>query len=183
MKKTRIRIVEKTVITRDDAESLVNEIAITENRRRVLNAECDDKILAIRESYGPALESCSEALKTKSALVQAWAEANPEEFKSRKSVEFPAGKVGFRTGTPKLKTATGWTFARVLEKLQSLAWGAAFVRVKQEIDKETIIAQVAQGLITPAELRAVGCKVDQDESFFIESDLTPFSNRITEEAA
>jgi len=183
MKKTRIRIVEKTAITRDDAEGLVNEIAITENRRRVLNAECDDKILAIRESYGPAIENCAEALKTKSALVQAWAEANPEEFKSRKSVEFPAGKVGFRTGTPKLKTATGWTFARVLEKLQSLKWGAAFVRVKSEVDKEGIIAAYSADSFTPAELREIGCKVDQDESFFIEPDLTPFSNRITEEAA
>ena len=183
MKKTRIRIVEKTVITRDDAESLINEIAITENRRRVLNAECDDKILAIRESYGPALESCSEALKTKSALVQAWAEANPQEFTVRKSVEFPAGKVGFRTGTPKLKTLAGWTFARVLEKLQAIAWGAEFVRVKAEVDKEGIIAQVSQGNLQPAELREIGVKVDQDESFFIEPDLTPFSNRITEEAA
>ena len=181
MKKTRIRIVEK--ITRDEAEGYVNEVALAENRRRVLNAEMDEKILAIRERYGPDLEICSEHLKNLSLLLQTWAEANPQEFANKKSVEFPAGKVGFRTGTPKLKTVTGWTFARVLEKLQSLKWGAAFVRVKTEVDKEGIIAQVGQGLLQPAELREIGVKVEQDESFFIEPDLTPFSNRVTQEAA
>lgn len=183
MKKTRIRIVERTAVTREEVESLINEIACIENRRRQLNAEQDAQILAIREQVGPALDMCAQDLKTKSALVQAWAEANPQEFGNKKSVEFPAGKIGFRTGMPKLKCITGWTFARVLEKLLSLPWGAGFVRVKQEIDKEALIAAQTQSTLSPAELREVGVKIDQEESFFIEPDLTPFSKRITEEAA
>ena len=135
MKKTRIRIVEKNAVTREEAESLVNEIAITENRRRFLTVEMEEKILAIRESYTPVLDTCAESLTRMSALVQAWAEANPAAFTPKKSVEFPAGKVGFRTGTPKLKTLAGWTLNRVLDKLNSLPWGAAFVRTKSEVDK------------------------------------------------
>ena len=182
-KKTRIRIVEKTSITREQVEGLVNDIALTENRRRVINAALDKKILALREGAAPELDMCSDTIQTASALVQAWAEANPQEFVARKSVEFPAGKVGFRTGTPKLKTLTGWTFARVLEKLQGLAWGAAFVRIKSEVDKEGIIAAYSGQSLQPAELREIGVKVEQDEAFFIEPDLTPFSNRVTQEAA
>ena len=183
MKKTRIRIVEKNAVTRDEAESLVNDIALTENRRRILTAEMDEKILAIRENYAPALDTCAESLTHMTALVQAWAEANPSAFAPKKSVEFPAGKVGFRTGTPKLKTLAGWTLARVLDKLNSLPWGAAFVRVKSEVDKEAILAQHSQGNFQPAELREIGCKIEQDESFFIEPDLTPFAKRINQEAA
>lgn len=183
MKKTRIRVVEKNAVTRDEVETLINEIACIENNRRQLTAKMDAEILAIREQCGPNLDKYAEDIKVKTALVQAWAEANPSEFGNRKSIEFPAGKVGFRTGTPKLKTITGWTFARVLEKLLSLPWGAEFVRVKQEVDKEAILAQHSQGTFSQDELRSIGCKVEQDEAFFIEPDLTPFSSRITEEAA
>jgi phage host-nuclease inhibitor protein Gam len=182
MKKTRIRITEKS-ISREEAELLVNEIALAENNRRSLNAEMDARILAIRDAYTPVLDECAEEIKTKSSLVQAWAEANPEEFAKKKSVEFYAGKIGFRTGTPKLKTLAGWTFARVLEKLQTLAWGHAFVRVKSEVDKEAIIAHHAQGNFQPTELREIGCKIDQDESFFIEPDLSAVAQRITQGAA
>lgn len=136
-----------------------------------------------RNGYTPALDQCGADIKTKSALVQAWAEANPDEFSKKKHVDFFAGKVGFRTGTPKLKCVTGWTFNRVLEKLQSLAWGHAFVRVKSEVDKEAIIAGHAQGTFQPAELREIGVKVEQDEAFFIEPNLAVIQDRLVKEAA
>lgn len=182
-KKPRIRSTEQIIVTREEAELLVNDIALAENRRRALNAEMDEKILAIRESYTPALDQCSSDIKAKSVIVQAWAESAPEEFAKKKHVKFYAGAVGFRTGTPKLKTLSGWTFARVLEKLQSLAWGAAFVRVKSEVDKEGLIAQVSQGILQPAELREIGVKVEQDEAFYIEPDLTVIQDRLSQEAA
>lgn len=183
MKKPRIRILEKTSITREAVETLVNEIAVMENRRRLINSTMDAQILKIREQHGPELDIIADDLKTKSALVQAWAEANPGEFSTRKSIEFPAGKIGFRTGTPKLKTLPGWTFARVLEKLLAVSWGMAWVRVKQEVDKEGIIASFASGTLQPAELREIGVNVEQDEAFFIEPDLTAAEQRITTQAA
>jgi phage host-nuclease inhibitor protein Gam len=176
--KSRIKIPEKS-ISREEVESLVNEIAQSVNNQRKLSAEMDHQILAIREAYGPDIDQCAMEIKTKSLLVQSWAEANPDEFAKRKTVEFPAGKVGFRTGTPKLKTLSGWTFPRALEKLKSLAWGMAFVRVKEELDKEGLIAASNQGTIAASELREAGVKVDQDESFFIEPDLTAFDSRVS----
>jgi phage host-nuclease inhibitor protein Gam len=183
MKKTRIRSIEKTIVSREEAESFVNDIALSENRRRVLAAEMDDKILAIREAYTPALDQCGADIKTKSALVQAWAEANPDEFSKKKHVDFFAGKVGFRTGTPKLKCVTGWTFARVLEKLLSVKWGLAWVRVKEEIDKEGIIASFSNGTLQPGDLREIGVKIEQDEAFFIEPNLAIIQDRLVREAA
>lgn len=183
MKKTRIKNTLPVTVTRDEAELLVNEIALSENRRRFLSTECDAKILAIRESYAPALEQCAAEIKSKSALVQVWAEAHRDQFLKPKHVEFYGGKVGYRTGTPKLKTLSGWTLARVLEKLLSLPWGRAFVRVKEEIDKESLIAQFSAGLIQSAELKEIGVQVDQDEAFYIEPDLTAVKDRLTQEAA
>lgn len=178
--KTRIK---PATITRNDAERLVNEIATEEANRRQLASEMDEQILALRALYGPQIDAHAASLKAKTQLVQAWADANPDEFSKRKSVDFPAGRIGYRTGTPKLKCLAGHTFAKILDKLLSLPWGEAFVRVKSEVDKEGIIAQVAQGNLQPAELREIGVKVEQDETFFVEPDLSKFENRITQEAA
>lgn len=181
MSKTRIKAALAS-ISRDEVEAIVNEIALAENNRRVAAAAMDEEILAVRERYAPELEECGQFIKEKSAVVQAWAEAHPEEFEKRKSVVFPAGTVGFRTGTPKAKTLSGFTWDRVLEKLLALPWGRDFVRVTEEVDKAELIAAHQQSRLSPQELREAGVRVAQDESFFIEPDLTAVQNRVKEAA-
>jgi phage host-nuclease inhibitor protein Gam len=177
--KTRIKSNTRT-ITREEAEALVNEIAHAENRRRFISATVDEKTLAIREKYAPDLDATAATIKANSALVQAWAEANPEEFGKKKSLVFAAGTIGFRTGTPKAKTRAGFTWSRVLEKLKALEWGFAFIRITEDVAKDEIIAAATQARLTPADLGQIGVDVVQDESFFIEPDLTALNERITE---
>lgn len=176
--KTRIKSTTRT-ITREEAETLVHEIALAENRRRFIAATVDEKTLAIREKYAPDLEATAASIKANSALVQAWAEANPDEFGKKKSLAFTSGTVGFRTGTPKAKTRTGFTWSRVLEKLKTLEWGFAFIRVTEEVAKDELIAATTQARLTPNELAQIGVDVVQDESFFIEPDLSAINERFT----
>jgi phage host-nuclease inhibitor protein Gam len=183
MKKTRIRSSKQEVITREQAEMYVTKLAIETNCQRSLTAKQDAEILAIREKYESDLWVSEESIKIYSDKVQLWAEQNPDEFAKKKSVDFSAGKVGFRTGTPKLKAISGLTLAGALNILKSLSWGRAFVRVKEELDKESILAQFSQGNLSKKELLEIGCKVEQEETFFIEPDLTPFENRVSKEAA
>lgn len=169
-------------VTRETAERIVREIAELSLEERELKNELDRSILAAREKCGPRLNQIAETVKEKAALVQAWAESDPEAFGKIKSFRFPAGKVGFRTGTPKLKTLAGWTFARVLDKLKELPWGAAFVRIKEEIDKEGMLNAYASQTLSESEIRSVGTRVVQEESFFIEPDLSVVENTVKEAA-
>lgn len=180
MSKTRIK--STSSLTRADAERIVARIAEISAIKRQYIADTDAEILKIRERYAAQIDAIDAEIKTQTALVQAWAEANHPEFGNRKSLEFPAGKIGFRTGQPKLKTLTGWTFARVLQTLAAVPWGRAFVRVKEEVDKEGLIAAHQTASLAPGQLREIGCRVDQDEAFFIEPDLTAIENRLTTEA-
>lgn len=169
-------------LTRAEVEALVADIAKAANEKRAMTATIDAKVLEIRGAYEGALAETDTEIKTKSALVQAWAEANPEAFGKLKSIRMPFGTIGFRTGTPKLKTLSGFTFVRVLQRLLELAWGRAYVRVVEEIDREGLIAAVRQGSLTDSELREAGCRVAQDESFFIEPDLSAIEQRLTNAA-
>ncbi|GAB4180074.1 MAG: hypothetical protein Fur0032_20900 [Terrimicrobiaceae bacterium] len=165
-------------VSREEAERLVNDIALTVANKRRISAELDEQLLALKERYVPQIQECDEVIKANSQLVQIWADANPEEFTKRKSYVFPGGTVGYRTGTPKAKTLTGFTWARVLEKLLALPWGRAFIRVTEDVAKDELIAAHSQGRIADSELREAGFRITQEESFFIEPDLTSLETRI-----
>jgi phage host-nuclease inhibitor protein Gam len=180
---TKLRIKKAAeAVTRETAERLVREIAELTLEERERKNEIDAAILAAKERHAARLAEIAELVRDKTELVQAWAEGSPADFGKAKSMAFPAGRVGFRTGTPKLKTLAGWTFARVLDKLKSLPWGAAFVRVKEETDKEGILSAYAARTLSDGELREVGCRVVQEESFYIEPDLATVGTRIQEAA-
>lgn len=165
-------------LTRVEVESLVNDIANAMNNRRRIVAEADKAKLEIDESIAGSLILIDEAVKIKTAKCQAWAEANDAEFGKLKSIKFPSGIIGFRTGTPKLKLLNrSWTWEKVLEAVQ--LWLPNFIRSKPEVDKEAIIAQ-ANDL---AEfLPKCGVKVAQDEGFYIEPNLSVFETRAKEAA-
>ena len=169
-------------LTRADVETLVADIATSANAKRAINAQIDEQILVIRKAHEAELAATDAEIKNKSALVQSWAEANPEAFGKLKSIKLAFGTIGFRTGTPKLKTLSGWTFSRVLARLVSLPWGRPYVRVTEEIDREALIADSRCFALTDAQLREAGCRVAQDESFFIEPDLAALEQRLTNAA-
>lgn len=174
MSKSRIKINLPTITTRDEAEFVMNELALAENNRRKLLAIRDGQVLAINSKYEAGIAACAEQVKEKSDLLRAWAETYPEAFpKNRKSIEFVAGTLGFRTGTPKLTLLSrAWTWEKVLA--EAMHYIPNFIRSKPELDKEAIIAQREE--LSDA-LPKIGVKVTQAESFFVEPALTDTAAR------
>jgi phage host-nuclease inhibitor protein Gam len=160
-------------ITRDDASRLVHEIAELTVEERDHKNEMDAAILAIREKYSARLNEIKSEVSEKTSLVQVWAQANPEAFGKLRSLQFDAGRVGYRTGTPKLKLLNRkWTWESCLAAVQKIL--PSFIRNKPEIDKESIINQREE---LAEYLPLVGMKIEQDETFFIEPDLSKFGTR------
>ena len=171
MTKQRIKIALPTITSRDDAEAVMNELANTANNKRLLTARLDKAVLKLQEEAAPAIALCDEAIKEKSDLLRAWAEANPGQFSGgRKSIIFMTGTLGFRTGTPKLALLSRrFNWESVLANVQRLI--PNFIRNKPEIDKEAILAQRDDEVLVQA-ITACGMKIVQDESFYVEPNLT-----------
>src|SRR5690349_6652578 len=119
--KNRIKIPLHTIATREEAESVMNDLACITNRQRKLSAWRDAQVLRINEGYELEMAECVQALQTKTEALKNWAETNPDQFpKGRKSIELLSGVLGFRTGTPKLALLTrAWTWEKVLTALKS----------------------------------------------------------------
>lgn len=160
----RIKQVGPAIQTRQQMERVVADICELTIFRDAQTAAMDKRLMEIREEYELTLSRCQEDLDAKRALAQAWAEANPAEFGGRKSIDMVHGTVGFRTGMPKLKLLTGWTWDRVKDALLNGKF-RDYIRTKQEVDKERLLADREQ--IGEA-MRTVGCRVVQDEPFFVE---------------
>lgn len=180
MPKSRIKINLPQIATRDEAEGVMNDLAVAENTRRKFIARRDADVLAVNAKYENAIGACAETVRAKSEMLRAWAEATPEAFaKGRKSIDLGSGTLGFRTGTPKLALLSrAWDWNKVLAALRACGL-KNFIRTKDEVDKEAIIAAaVAAGGVG---IPGVGVKVVQEESFFVEPSLTDTDARKIEE--
>jgi phage host-nuclease inhibitor protein Gam len=178
MSKNRIKTKAGSVaVSRHEVEALVGELALVKLNEIKITALMDGQIAAIRSRFESQLGETAKRAEEIALILQAWAEAHPEEFEKRKSIEFVGGKIGFRTGTPKLKTLKRWTWDLVLTALKNVNWGKNYIRTKEDVDKEAILRDY-QGEENKA-LAAIGVQIVQDETFYCEPDLTHVETRET----
>lgn len=185
MKSSRIKVNLPMLTSRDDAEAAMHDLAAVLNNQRLFTARRDAEVLAINKKYEGNLAQCEQEAAALTDQLRAWSEAHPDQFpKGRKSLDLVSGVLGFRTGTPKLALLSrAWNWDKVLAQLKQMA--NRFVRTKEEVDKEAILAEHAGFTDKQAAadlLKLWGVKVTQDESFFIEPRLTALETRQTMEA-
>jgi phage host-nuclease inhibitor protein Gam len=126
----------------------------------------DIEMTKIRENYADELGKLSEEKKKSFDIMQAFAVENQAElFAKKKSIETVHGVLGFRTGTPKLKTLKGFTWGAVTKLLNEFLPG--YVRISEEPAKDKLLADRDNDDVVKL-FPKVGIAVVQDESFYVE---------------
>lgn len=177
---SRIKITKPVLRTRAEAEAMAREITELICRHRQKTAEMDVELTGVREAYEEDLSATKKAIDEKTTVLQAWADGNPGEFSGKKSLDMTHAVIGYRTGQPQAKTLSGWTWDRVLEKIKSLPPFGGFLRVKEEVDKQGLIA--ARDNLLGEDLRTIGVRIVQDESFFVEPKITESAGKMVTES-
>ncbi len=153
-------------VTSEKMETAIAEYAKADAKLAKINAGMDEQFTRIREKYQDEISTLTDVKEKNFEIVQAFAQENRDElFSKKKSMESPHGIFGFRTGTPKLKTLKGFTWASALELIKVYLPG--YVRKTEETAKDKLLAdreikKVAENL------SKCGIEVVQDETFFIE---------------
>lgn len=184
--KSRIKLQLPLIETREEAESILGEIALTTINKQKLTAAMDSDLATVRQRYESSIAACDQDLKLKTEQLCAWAQSHRSEFpKDRKSIDFVHGSLGFRKGTPEVMVLSrAWTWAKVLAMITLLRW-RKFIRIKREVNKEAILQRAAAAK-SPEKfatlLARIGVKVVQEESFFVDPKLTPVETRQVTEA-
>jgi phage host-nuclease inhibitor protein Gam len=151
-------------------EQIVGSLGREQISLAELMASMDREIDRVRERYAEKLGNVEAAIVLRLALLEAAAQANPEKFKDKKSVEFLSGTIGFRTGMPCLKTLAKWTWDKVLKRLVAEKREEFVQEVQPRVNKEAILT--ARDALGEKGLAALGVKVHQDETFYAEPKLS-----------
>lgn len=168
------------ISTREEMEGLVRTVALMQIDREQLTRRMEKEQLAIQEKYEAQIASITEDIERLLPVARDWCERNEPAFGKKKSLDFLSGVVGWRTGTPALKTLRGWTWAKVLQAFREHSFFRAFIRTKEEVDKEAVLARREN--LEPHDLAIVGVRVEQAETFFIEPKIEAFPERLKEAA-
>lgn len=131
-----------------------------------INADIELQCAKYRERYADRLTALDADRTQAFDVLQAFAVENKAElFTKKKSLDMAHGTIGFRTGTPKLKTLKGFTWASALQLVREFL--PAFVRTTEEIAKDRLLAdRDTEGMFDA--MARCGITVVQDETFFVE---------------
>lgn len=159
----------KKITSREAAESAMDALALATHRRDKLEAEMNIKLTGIREKYEEELAALAESIKTETARLREWADADPSLFDKNRSIKLLHGVIGYRLGNWAVKLIRGFKTDRAVA-LAKTNLGAEYVRTKEELDKELILANRAT--IQPSALAGCGLRLEQAEAFFATPEKT-----------
>lgn len=166
MAKTREKKAVYSGVTAEQMEQAFAEFAKADARQQKIMADMDVQMTKIREKWQDELQKLTETKDNAFDIMQAYAMENRETlFGKRKSLETVHGTLGFRTGTPALKTLKGFTWSSVLNLLKEFLPG--YVRTKEEPDKEKLLADRECEEVADL-FPKVGVSVVQVETFYVE---------------
>ena len=163
--KQRQKKVVLTGVTRTQAEEAFGVYASADAKQQRITSKMDIEITRIRERYATELSDLEDTKADAFEKLQFYAANNPDDFGVKKSIEMAHGVIGFRTGTPKVKTLKGFTWASVTQLLREYL--PKYIRTVEEPAKDKIIADRDEPMVAQ-HLSKVGLCIDQDESFFVE---------------
>jgi len=129
----------------------------------------DVDINAIRAKHEGPVAAAKAELKVKLDHLETWADANPEVFGNKRSLEMMHGTIGWRKGNPSVKQLRGHTVAETIKTLAEKA--KQFIRTVLEIDREAILAAHSTDMFKDDTLKTYGLQVTQDETFYIDPKL------------
>ena len=153
-------------ITSEQMEKAMADYAASDARLEKINASMDEQFTRIREKNADEIAKLTDEKEKNFEIVQAYASENRETiFAKKKSMDSAHGTFGFRTGTPKLKTLRGFTWASALNLIK--AFLPEYVRVSEEPAKDKLLADRELPEVA-SNFERCGIEVVQDETFFIE---------------
>lgn len=157
----------KQVTSYDDADAAMLKLAECETHLQKLEAEMNEQIQIVRDEY----EKSTHVLRAVKASVEKelerFAISNKGDFEKTRSRDLVHGVIGFRNTPPKVALLNRkYKWETVLELLARVRWGKDFIRTKEEVSKEQLLASYAAKEIDDQKLAAVGIKVDSSEEFF-----------------
>jgi phage host-nuclease inhibitor protein Gam len=129
--------------SREEADRLIEKVGQLQHRRYAVQGFLDQRVATLKAEAEEKAKPWNEEIASCMAAIQAYCEAHRPQLTDEgrtKTVRFGSGEVSWRQRPPSV--SFGKTKAeKVLETIKGLGRRfSAFVRVREEIDKEAMLA-------------------------------------------
>ena len=163
---TRKKKVIITGVSREAADEAFATYAKSDAQLQKINADIELQCAKYREKYADKIATLSEERDKAFDTLQAFATENQAElFTKKKSLDMAHGVIGFRTGTPKLKTLKGFTWASALQLVKEFL--PNYARQTWDIAKDKLLADRDAEQMADS-MAKCDIQVVQDEAFYVE---------------
>lgn len=125
---------------REEAVNMIAGIGVSQRERERLKLELDDQIATLREKYDRLMAPHAEEIKGLTSGVHVWAEAHRDELTQQgkvKTANLMTGEIRWRVSPPACKVVR---IKEAMEELKNAKLAERFIRTKEEINKEAILA-------------------------------------------
>lgn len=131
-------------------------------------AEMNDKINSAKQKFDVDTAEAQTEIEQLRSDIEKFCLDHKMEFDQTRTLDFPSGKIGFRTNPPKvLQLNKKFSVSNTIDLIKRTLKGA-YLRIKEDIDRESILADYRAKTITDEKLASIGLRVDQGETFFVE---------------
>jgi phage host-nuclease inhibitor protein Gam len=155
----------------EDVEHKLLEFAGLESKIAEAEARMNSEIQDIRDDYETKTSEARARKEMIEKQILTFCDANKLDFEKVRSRDMVHGTVGFRTNPKKVSLLNRkYNWETVIQLLKKFKWGKDYLREITEVDKEAIIAATSgdDPILSDNKLAAVGVKVDQGETFYLE---------------
>lgn len=155
--------------SKEAAVEAIAAIGRHQRERERIQAAMNDALAEVRQDFETQAAPHAEAIKTLSAGVQTWCEANRATLTQdgkTKTARLASGEIRWRTRPPSVSVRAADTVLEALKRLKL----TRFIRVKEEVNKEAILTE------PEAVSHIKGISITQKEDFVI----VPFETELEE---
>lgn len=166
MGKSRKKVIQN--VSLEQAQSASESYAQTFNQLSKIQVKMTEEVNRVRSKYSERITELQEALEEPFEVLEVFAKENRGAW-SKKSFELLHTTLSFRTGTPKVDKAKKFTWDAVLELVKKhKTLSKLFVRTKEELNKEAILATKEESVLGLLKEEAF-VFISQDETFTVEA--------------
>lgn len=171
MSKKKVKINAEQINSWEDAEGVLRRLAELRMQVRQATAEYNEREQARRAQLTAEITPKNDQIESLELGLREFVLVHRSEFEKTKHRVLTHGIVGFRTDPPSIKQIKGFTVNAVLKLVKASKWAWRFVRTKEEINKEEVLAALQAKDVTPDDLAPLGLQRVQEEQFYYELKL------------
>jgi phage host-nuclease inhibitor protein Gam len=161
--------------TREEVQQWISTLGQTQRDRAKLTGDMNNLIAPITEQFAPIIDAKVQEEQRLLEGIATWCEANKSDLtKEAKTVNLVTGEVQWRMNPPSVAFKRGIKVEEIIAHIKQLKLAKLFVRVKEEVNKDAILAADDK---TKKKLTAAGTiKIVTDTEMF---SVTPFEQEAT----